>query len=169
MDIFIMSESDIEEVKQIEKDCQVGWWSLQDYKDEIGRKDGLAFVVKKESQVIGFILARLITQRDTIIQSALETNSGSKTMILETEIEIFNIAVKPNFQNQGIGQKLINQIISYTVNLQSRVIWLEVRKSNAKAIKFYKKNKFIKTFERKKFYSNPVEDGIIMKKSLTNF
>lgn len=38
MDIFNMSDLDIEEVKQIEKDCKVSSWSLLDYKDEIGRK-----------------------------------------------------------------------------------------------------------------------------------
>lgn len=165
-----MSKSDIEEVKQIEEDCQIGSWSLQDYKDEIRRKDGLSFVVKEEGKIIGFILARLITTKDTTVHSKIENNQRSKkpqyleTKNLETEIEIYNIAVKQEFQNRGAGQKLINQILNSTVDLQSRSIWLEVRKSNTKTIKFYKKNDFIKISERRNFYNNPVEDGVVMKK-----
>ncbi len=154
MDIFTMSESDIEQVKQIEKDCRTGPWSLLDYKNEIGREDGLAFVIKEQNRVVGFILARLITKDST--------NT-------DTEIEIYNIAIKPIFQNQGFGEKLINQIIIYTANLHSRNIWLEVRKSNLKAIKFYKKNGFTEIFTRRNFYSNPSEDGILMKKSVKDF
>lgn len=157
MDIFNMSDSDIEQVKQIEKDCRNSPWSLLDYKNEIGRKDGLTFVIKKQSRVIGFALARLITK--------------PKVCCLEyrTEIEIYNIAVKPDFQNQGVGQKLINQIVDCTASLESRDIWLEVRESNTKAINFYEKNEFIKVYKRKNLYTNPNEDGIVMKKSLKKF
>jgi ribosomal protein S18 acetylase RimI-like enzyme len=175
MGIFNMSDSDIKEVRQIEKDCQVGSWSSLDYKNEIERKDGLAFVVKEQSQVVGFIVARLImkvisTNSTNNLTSTIETSLREKNSPnLEAEIEIYNIAVKLNFQNQGVGQKLINQIVSRTANLQSRSIWLEVRESNTKAIKFYEKNGFTKISKRKNFYGNPLEDGIVMNKLLTSF
>lgn len=172
MDIFVMSESDIEQVKQIEKECRTSPWSLQDYKDEIERKDGLAFVVKKQSQVVGFIVARLI-MNDIATQFPILTSTTNNNLEnlenLETQIEIYNIAVKPKFQNQGVGQKLINQIIGWTENLQPRSIWLEVRESNTKAIKFYGKNSFTKIFKRRNYYSSPTEDGVIMKKSIKDF
>lgn len=166
MDVFFMSDTDTEEVKQIEKDCQVGPWSLLDYKNEIQRPDGLALVIKEQNHIIGFTVARLIKiPKLKNYQTILETKTELET---ELEIEIYNIAIKPAFQNQGIGQKLINQLINNTINLQPRSIWLEVRESNTKATRFYKKNEFTEILKRKNFYSNPVEDGILMKK-LINF
>ncbi len=161
-----MSEFDIEEVKQIEKECKISPWSLLDYREELGRKDKLAYVVKEQNQVVGFVLARLIINTCPGIQLNRKPLSlGKKIRNLETEIEIYNIAVKPNFQRQLIGQSLLNQLLSHTANIQSRSFWLEVRESNIRAIKFYEKNGFKKIFKRKNFYRDPVEHGVIMKNS----
>ena len=78
MDIAIMSESDIQEVKQIEKECEVIPWSLLDYHDEIQRKDSLTFVVKETSQVVGFIVARLITSKPLTLPNSQKIESISK-------------------------------------------------------------------------------------------
>ncbi len=167
-----MSEADLEEVKQIEKESDISIWSLLDYKSEIKRKDGLALVAKEDSKIIGFIIARLIRFRNPTIKSFDQVPARKKLLgslpILETEteIEIYNIAVKHIYQNQGVGQRLLNRLIDDTATFQSRSIWLEVRESNKNAIKFYKKNKFTEINKRKDFYNNPIEDGIVMKKFL---
>ena len=172
MDIASMSESDIQEVKQIEKECEVSSWSLLDYHNEIQRKDSLTFVVKETSQVVGFIVARLITSKPLTLPNSQKIESISKEAnqkFSESEIEIYNLAVKPNLQQKGIGQMLINHLIEVTNELYSRNIWLEVREFNIKAVKFYEKNGFTKISRRKNFYNNPLEDGIIMNKTLTNY
>ena len=172
MDIASMSESDIQEVKQIEKECEVSPWSLLDYQDEIKRKDSLTFVVKETSKVVGFIVARLITNQPLTLSNSQKIENISKEpeqKLSESEIEIYNLAVKPNLQQKGIGQMLINKLIEATNELHSRSIWLEVREFNIKAVRFYEKNGFTKVSRRKKFYSNPLEDGIIMSKTLTNY
>lgn len=156
-----MTESDILQVKQIEEACQISSWSLTDYKNEIERQDSLAFVVKKQSSVIGFILARPITTQITT-----ESEKVPDIAQMKTDIEIYNIAVSPSYQNQGIGQKLINQLVNHTANLPLRSIWLEVRESNLKAIKFYEKNGFTIISKRKSYYSDPVEDAITMTKTV---
>ena len=156
-----MSEADIQEVKSIEEECRISPWSLLDYRNEIQRSDSIAFVVKEQAKVVGFVTARLITNPKLMTKISQEST--------ESEIEIYNIAVKPHFQKQGIGQRLINQVIEKTTDIQLISIWLEVRKSNIKAVKFYGKNGFSKISERKNFYRNPVEDGIIMNKTLKNY
>ena len=42
-------------------------------------------------------------------------------------------------------------------------IWLEVRESNAGAIKFYEKHGFIAELTRPRFYRDPVENAVIMR------
>ena len=45
-------------------------------------------------------------------------------------------------------------------------VYLEVRTQNAPAIALYEKNGFIRTGLRKRFYQNPPDDAITMKKEL---
>ena len=160
-----MTDCDIREVKQIEEECCLSYWSADDYRNEINRPDSLLFVAKLESKVVGFLVSRLITVNLKLLESLKPSeNSGS-----DSEIEIYNLAVKPISQQQGIGQRLINQLLDSTQKIASKTFWLEVRESNITAIKFYKRNGFNAVSKRKSFYFNPNEDGIIMNKVLTNF
>lgn len=81
--------------------------------------------------------------------------------------EIYNIAVKKEFQNRGIGQSLLDELITLARNRNTEAIWLEVRSSNVRAIDFYQKNNFIKVYERKNFYTNPSEDAFVLKRNLS--
>lgn len=160
-----MTDCDIQEVKQIEEECYLSYWSADDYRNEINRPDSFLFVAKLESKVVGFLVSRLITINLKLLESSeLSENSGS-----DSEIEIYNLAVKPIFQQKGIGQMLINQLLDSTQQIVSKTFWLEVRESNITAIKFYKRNGFNTVSKRKSFYCNPNEDGIIMNKVLIDF
>ncbi|MBF1200803.1 MAG: ribosomal protein S18-alanine N-acetyltransferase [Fusobacterium periodonticum] len=75
--------------------------------------------------------------------------------------EILAIATVEEYRNKGIAQELLNKI-------KTKDIFLEVRKSNEKAINFYKKNKFKQISIRKGYYSDPTEDAIIMKMEANN-
>lgn len=69
--------------------------------------------------------------------------------------DILKIGIKTEYRGMGIGEKLLENILD-------KNIFLEVRKSNLGAIKFYEKNKFIKISERKNYYKDNNEDAIIM-------
>ena len=181
MDVLVMSESDIKEIKLIEVECGIGFWSHKDYLDELGRKDSLSFVVKIKGKVAGFLVARLITTSSLPFNHLTDSfnfkEETSKKLPdlqkkiakletdFETEIEIYNIAIKPCFQNRGAGQKLIDHLFASTEKFRQKKIWLEVRKSNFKAIGFYEKNGFRRIYERRNFYNNPVENAIVMRKN----
>ena len=70
--------------------------------------------------------------------------------------EILAIATIEEYRNKGIAQELLDKI-------KTKDIFLEVRKSNEKAINFYKKNNFKEISIRKNYYSEPTENAIIMK------
>lgn len=75
--------------------------------------------------------------------------------------EILAIATIEECRNKGIAQELLDKI-------KTKDIFLEVRKSNEKAINFYKKNNFKQISIRKGYYSDPTEDAIIMKMEVNN-
>lgn len=65
------------------------------------------------------------------------------------EIEIFYIAVKDEYQRQGIGRILLQHVLS-----KGKVCTLEVREHNLKAISFYENQGFKKIGIRNAYYSN---------------
>ncbi|MDH6364967.1 ribosomal-protein-alanine N-acetyltransferase [Enterococcus sp. PF1-24] len=82
------------------------------------------------------------------------------------EGEIINVAVKKTFQGQGIAKALLNEL---EVKLQEKAVqllFLEVRESNQAAQCLYQKNCFTSVALRKKYYQNPLENGIVMQKKL---
>jgi [ribosomal protein S18]-alanine N-acetyltransferase len=142
--ISSMTRNDIEFVKNLEIECNLSNWSETDYLDEIDRDDSFPLIISAKNQKIGFLVARML-------------DSG-----VEREVEIYNLAILPSLQNQGFGQVLITHLINQCSKNNVTKIWLEVRKSNIKAIKFYQKNTFVEVGSRKNFYTNPPEDAILM-------
>jgi ribosomal-protein-alanine N-acetyltransferase len=141
-----MNATDIPAVLEIEKECFLSGWSLESYKNELSRDDSQTFIVESEKTVAGYAILRLITSA--------------------SESEILNIAVKPEFQRQGIGTILLSEIVGFAKSRQIGSIWLEVRKTNFTAQDFYRRNRFVLSGQRKNFYTNPTEDALIMKLDL---
>jgi ribosomal-protein-alanine acetyltransferase len=133
---------DIKSVFEIQEKHNLGYWSIEDYQNEIDNNDAVFFVAESEDKIIGFILARLITT----LKSA----------------EIVNLAVVGKYQKRGIGKLLLTELSSVLITSNYKKIELEVREQNLKAINFYLKNKFIKDGIRKNFYQNPIDNAVLM-------
>lgn len=87
-------------------------------------------------------------------------------MIIAEDAELLYIAVDNIYRKQGIGQYLLEHVMQTAQENQAYRILLEVRESNASAVNFYEKNGFHMISQRKNYYSNPVEDALIMEKCL---
>ncbi len=74
--------------------------------------------------------------------------------VSEETVRIFSFAVRSEYQNRGIGSALLKEVID--IFRQSGVveILLEVRQSNIKAIRFYKKHGFRQIGIAEKYYNN---------------
>lgn len=81
--------------------------------------------------------------------------------IVEETMEIHNIAVKGEFKRRGLGSRLMDFLLETASEEKVAEIFLEVRKSNAEAIKFYKKYNFKQVDCRKKYFNNPREDALV--------
>lgn len=77
---------------------------------------------------------------------------------------VTNVAVLPQYRRKGVGKKLLEYVISASKD-ELEFISLEVRVSNDNAISLYKKLNFVEVGRRKRFYTHPDEDALIMTKN----
>ena len=82
------------------------------------------------------------------------------------ESHVTNIAVKEGYRRQGIGGNMLKILFDSARELNVKTMTLEVRESNDSAIAMYEKAGFIQVSRRKKYYSDNLEDAIIMNKEL---
>ena len=80
------------------------------------------------------------------------------------EIHIGNLAVSPKFRRLGIASSLIKNIIKLGQQWQVKRITIEVRQSNENAIKLYHGFGFREVAIRRKYYTHPTEDALVMVK-----
>lgn len=135
--------SDAEALATIEKECISHPWSIVLFNADLKNPNAVYFVAEEEGRVLGFLGAHDIVG----------------------EINITNVAVKPECQRKGIANQLMKALLS---EVESRAkekeiigITLEVRKSNEPAIKLYEKHGFVSEGIRRGYYSDG-EDAIIM-------
>lgn len=127
-------------------------WTAQNYVDELKNPNSILLRLESENNSsIGFIVGRLVPAVDN-----------------DTDIdaEIYNIAVDPSARKRGFGDRLLVEFVSKCLQSKVRHIWLEVRESNTSAIDFYRNRGFSSISKRRSFYRDPVEDAILMRKTL---
>ena len=79
------------------------------------------------------------------------------------EVEINNIVVAPAFRKMGTGRALLSALKEYGIERGAEHFYLEVRSRDAGVIEFYKKNGYVSTAVRKDYYTEPVDDAVLMK------
>lgn len=161
---YRMAKTDVSAVSEILLENKLESWSEQDLQSEINFPNSLSLVCKYQSRVVAFCIARLIIKNSSITN--ISTKLKADCLEYEYECEIYNFAVKKEYQKKGIGKLLLDEMFLLVKSRNASAIWLEVRISNEKAFNFYQKNDFKKICERKNFYSNPAENAIVMKKEL---
>lgn len=82
------------------------------------------------------------------------------------EAEIDDLAIVPSLEGKGYASYLLKQVENEIKKKHIQQIFLEVRKSNKKAISLYEKNGFSFYRIRKNYYLSPVEDALCYRKEL---
>lgn len=117
----------------------------QPWSDSIIRtqlKDGVTLVAQNNESLVGYLFARLI----------------------DSDLEIQDIGVSPDFRRNGIGKGLIKELLSQFVDT---ICYLEVRSKNISAIKLYESFGFINYGTRNDYYINPADDALMYKRDKT--
>jgi ribosomal-protein-alanine N-acetyltransferase len=82
------------------------------------------------------------------------------------EGELANLAVEPKSRRQGIARALLDAMLGDAASRGTSQIYLEVRESNVAARTLYAAQKFEEVGRRKRYYRNPNEDALILRRTL---
>ena len=84
------------------------------------------------------------------------------------EAHILNLCIDPCYRSLGLGQKLLEELLSRARDAEVAQVFLEVRPSNTTAIALYRKKGFHKIADRKAYYqsANGREDASVFAKKL---
>ena len=80
--------------------------------------------------------------------------------------DMMNIAVAPAYRKRGIAEALIKALMEHLQQRDILFLLLEVRVSNKPAIALYNKLCFEQVGRRPRYYTNPREDALILRKEL---
>lgn len=138
--IVPFEKGDIPYLVSIENACFSTPFKEKDFLDILNSEISSVLVAKVDGNVIGFV---------------------SFTIIID-ELQIINVAVDPLFQGKGIGNAIMNELISYGSKNGVLKYFLEVRESNLSAIHLYEKYGFKQVGISKNHFSLPRENAILM-------
>ena len=139
-----MNLSHVEQIAEMEKLCFSDPWSERSIASELENPLSLWLVYEQEGKVLGYI--------------------GSQSV--EPESDMMNLAVLPEARKQGIAQALVAELTRLLHSRGIESLTLEVRRSNGPAIALYTKLGFEIVGIRPRYYVNPREDALIMRKEL---
>ena len=81
------------------------------------------------------------------------------------QIHINNLAVRPELRGRGLGALLLRRVLEEAERLGAPQATLEVRRSNIAARRLYERAGFELAGVRTSYYTNPIEDALILSRS----
>jgi len=150
-----MTEHDLLEVVEIEALSGLSPWGWDAYHKELqSEQDVIMLVARTQAAgsgpgdpagIAGFIISRLVAG----------------------ELHVNNVAVRAEFRRKGIAAQLLEAVIDWGGRNQATLALLEVRAGNTAAQALYSRCGFQIVGRRRRYYSQPVEDALLMTISLT--
>lgn len=140
-----MNLADVPAIANLEKICFSDPWSENSITSELHNRLSYWLVAEDNGQIAGYI--------------------GSQSVL--DGADVMNLAVSPSYRRQGIGQALIKELVEHLRQRDIIALLLEVRVSNTPAIALYEKLGFVQAGRRPRYYRNPREDALILRKELT--
>ena len=137
-----MNASHVPQIAQLEKRCFSDPWSEKSIASELENPLSVWLVAVDGGQLIGYV--------------------GSQTVLGETDM--MKLAVAPEARRQGTGRALVLALVDALTEKGSHSLMLEVRVSNTPAQKLYESLGFSQVGRRPKYYVNPREDALILRK-----
>ncbi len=132
--------ADLPQLLAIEKSVHISPWNEETFK--ICFQSGyVGWVLEADGKIVGFI----------IVSQARE------------ECHILNVCIAHAYQHQGYGFKLMHKALNHARDHEVTIAYLEVRRSNTRAITLYRKMGFHYIGERKEYYPSPqgAEDALL--------
>lgn len=135
-----LQKEDIEPLSAIEQDSFSMPWSAEEFENLLSRDYCYYLVALWDGQIVG----------------------GCGMTCICGEGNIDNVVVAKEYRNKQIATKMLQRILNDGDAMGMTAYTLEVRVSNAPAIRVYEKLGFVSEGIRPRFYEKPVEDAMIM-------
>lgn len=140
--ILKLESGDVSAVAELERECFSTPWSEKALLESISDESAVFLKAVFCGEIVGYI--------------------GSNVICGEGYVT--NVAVTKSRRRKGFAEKLLSECERLCREKGAEFLSLEVRKSNSPAIALYEKCGYSVCGERKNFYSEPRENGLIMTK-----
>jgi ribosomal-protein-alanine N-acetyltransferase len=141
LEIRRMTDSDIDTVWQMERDLFAMAWPKTSFLFDVGdRRVSYPIVGIEDGQIAGYAVAWFVNE----------------------ELHIGNVAVARPRQGKGIGRRLLERLLEEAAQRKAKRATLEVRMSNVRAIRLYRKYGFKGVAIRRHYYTDNGEDALVM-------
>lgn len=137
--LYSVTNKDYEEIMEIHNLSFDNKWSIQNIEEMCKIENYSFIIIKTNDEIMGYV----------ILYDTLDN------------FDLFEIAVKVEYRNQGLGIKLLNALFEKCTD---RDILLEVNETNVKALSLYEKNGFVRISVRKNYYKDNKNAIIMVKK-----
>ena len=136
-----ISLGDLDGIVQIERAVSPFPWGEEALRDTIA-SSGHHLMSLREGRAVGFLLSSFVLD----------------------EAQLLLIGVSPDWQGVGVGGQLLKELINRSQDQGHKLIYLEVRSGNERAIRLYRSLGFIDIGVRRDYYPGLVgrEDAIVM-------
>lgn len=140
-----LAAEDVDAVVAIETEAFSSPWRRETFMDLVDRP-GLELLVMEDREVgvIGYAVVWCIMDQG----------------------ELANMAVAPPFRGRGLGGFLLGRVIETARERGIENVFLEVRVSNAAALRLYERFGFVDVGIRRDYYDSPREDARVMRATL---
>ena len=146
--LWPMEEAHFDEVLAIERMSYTNPWVVDAFRHEVEQnlfsRPRVAVTVEEPHAVDGYCVSWLVFE----------------------EVHIQNLAVHPRHRRFGLARHLVERALEEGLDAGARSAQLEVRESNAIALKLYTSLGFRVASERKGYYSRPREDAVLLHREL---
>ena len=142
IEIRRMTADDVKDVSELEKIIFSTPWSEESFSRAIDNQDNVYLIAREDEtgEIAGYCGIWMVAG----------------------EGQINNVAVSEKFRNAKIATKMLKMAMRMCQIHSCEDFTLEVRRSNAPAIRVYEKLGLKECGVRKDYYKNPKEDAIIM-------
>lgn len=141
-----LRREDVADVAELERKIFSDAWSERAILETLDQKQTMLLAAYEDKKMIGYV----------ILYYVLEDG------------EIARIAVADGYRRQGVATLMLREMAILCRDIGVSKILLDVRESNAAAYAFYERRGFVRDGIRKNFYSNPVENAILMSLEIGN-
>lgn len=171
-----MTLADIPRIVEIERLAYTSTWPASSYRKELQDNPLAHYIVERDTQMPPppvsdspsdsgrrpFPLSLLPGRAAPLPPEIANIVGYAGLWLMVDEAHITTIATHPQYRQRGLGELLLSSLIDIAYDIGARQVTLEVRVSNSIAQNLYHKYGFREAGIRRRYYSDNMEDAIIM-------